>query len=237
MQEISESRVNNFENSPIEENSFELMESMYLSDGEIPLLPLHMVRLKESSNSLSYNYDYDRIIGEVKRNLDNLLSGNYKFRVTLSKAGIPTITYEKLDGTRPFAKEEIPPDAKICTFCFAAGPVDSSNLFLYHKSTNRRLYELIYEERNENDDVLMYNEKNEITEFTRGNIVIELDSQLVTPPYECGLIPGVLRSQLLNSGVLQEKKLSFTDVKRASRVWLLNSVGGWHKFKINTSLL
>eukprot|EP00613_Pedinella_sp_CCMP2098_P064180 CAMPEP_0171970854 /NCGR_PEP_ID=MMETSP0993-20121228/214876_1 /TAXON_ID=483369 /ORGANISM="non described non described, Strain CCMP2098" /LENGTH=336 /DNA_ID=CAMNT_0012621047 /DNA_START=35 /DNA_END=1045 /DNA_ORIENTATION=+ len=52
---------------------------------------------------------------------------------------------------------------------------------------------------------------------------------LVTPPLRCGCLPGVLRQELLNSGVAREQVLSVADLRVASRskgLWVGNSLRG-----------
>ncbi len=77
------------------------------------------------------------------------------------------------------------------------------------------------------DDVILSNERGEITEATLANIVVEIDGVRVTPPLACGLLGGTFRGELLASGQIQERMLTRADVTRASRLWLINSVREW----------
>jgi para-aminobenzoate synthetase/4-amino-4-deoxychorismate lyase len=56
-----------------------------------------------------------------------------------------------------------------------------------------------------------------------------LDGQLVTPTLSCGLLPGVLREELLEQGEVSEQILYPADLERAEKVWLINSVRGWRR--------
>ncbi|MBU6467944.1 MAG: aminotransferase class IV, partial [Betaproteobacteria bacterium] len=76
-------------------------------------------------------------------------------------------------------------------------------------------------------DVILWNEREEITEFTKGNIVIDINGELLTPPQQSGLLPGVLRSHLLENTLIKEKVLYFDDVINADTLWLINSLRGW----------
>ena len=96
-------------------------------------------------------------------------------------------------------------------------------------------------------EVLLWNASSELTEFTIGNVVLELpidDEQrahtppvaagdpklkfgLFTPPVSSGCLPGVFRASLLHSGVMAERRLRVDDLKRARAVWLINSLRGW----------
>ena len=75
-------------------------------------------------------------------------------------------------------------------------PVDSSDRFLFHKTTSRQIYLRAMESCRGCDDVILSNERGEITESTIGNLVIEIDGRLLTPRLECGLLPGVFRERV-----------------------------------------
>jgi para-aminobenzoate synthetase/4-amino-4-deoxychorismate lyase len=107
-------------------------------------------------------------------------------------------------------------------------PVDSTNPALYHKLTDRLLYTDRRDEAGPDaDDAIMVNERGELTETTIGNLVLELDGRKVTPALACGLLPGVFREALLHSGDIEEAILRPKDLKRATRVWMVNSLRGW----------
>ncbi len=82
------------------------------------------------------------------------------------------------------------------------------------------------------DDVLMWNEASEITESTRANVVVELDGQRVTPPVACGLLPGTFRAELLARGEIAERVVSVADLRKATSLWLINSVYKWKRAEI-----
>ena len=77
------------------------------------------------------------------------------------------------------------------------------------------------------DEVLLWNERGEVTEATIASLVAEIDGERVTPPVASGLLPGTLRAELLEAGALGERVLLKDDVRRAARLWLINSLRGW----------
>jgi para-aminobenzoate synthetase/4-amino-4-deoxychorismate lyase len=111
----------------------------------------------------------------------------------------------------------------------AKEPVNSQDAFLYHKTTNRAVYEKAKADFPEADDVLLYNERGEVTESCIANVVVELDGRKVSPPVSCGLLAGSLRDSLLASGEIEEQVVTLDDLKRASAVWLINSVRKWRR--------
>jgi para-aminobenzoate synthetase/4-amino-4-deoxychorismate lyase len=75
------------------------------------------------------------------------------------------------------------------------------------------------------DEVLFLNRRGEVAEASRNSVFVELDGRLVTPPLSSGLLPGVLRWTLLESGQAIEGMLSF-DVLRSNPIRLGNSLHG-----------
>lgn len=113
------------------------------------------------------------------------------------------------------------------TATLAKGPVNSRDVFLFHKTTHRAVYDLRRHDAPDADDVLLWNERGELTEFTIGNLIIELDGSLLTPPREAGLLGGALRQEGLETSVLREQTLYPADLARATQVWRINSLRGW----------
>jgi len=109
----------------------------------------------------------------------------------------------------------------------ALSPVKKSDRFLCHKTTNRGQYEARRAEVPDVFDVLLWNEEGELTEFTNGNLVMELEGRRWTPPRECGLLAGTFRAGLLRTGEVAERVLTKDDLARAARLWFVNGVRGW----------
>jgi para-aminobenzoate synthetase / 4-amino-4-deoxychorismate lyase len=106
-------------------------------------------------------------------------------------------------------------------------PVDSREPLLYHKTTNREVYDTRLAAHPGCDDVILVNERGEVTESTIANLVVRLDGGAWTPPVECGLLPGVFRAALLREGEIRERVLRPADLFRAQAVYLINSVRKW----------
>jgi para-aminobenzoate synthetase/4-amino-4-deoxychorismate lyase len=121
--------------------------------------------------------------------------------------------------TRDFQAQE-----KVFKIRLAEKPVDSKNVFLFHKTTQREMYPPISAGF---DDLLLWNENDELTEFTIGNLVVELDGELFTPPISCGLLAGTLRSHLLEMGKIRERVIRKDELDNCSKLFLVNSVRKW----------
>ena len=111
---------------------------------------------------------------------------------------------------------------------------NSRNRFLYHKTTNRSLYNNEYAKYSAKGytDCIFLNEKNEITEGAITNIFIEKGGRFFTPPLSSGLLPGIMRAALISSLKAKDRVLHLKDLRSADRVYICNSVRGLIEVKI-----
>ena len=114
----------------------------------------------------------------------------------------------------------------------AAEPVDSSDPLLYHKTTHRVMYDRQLAARPDCDDVVLYNERGELTECCIGNLVLERDGVCYTPSVESGLLAGTFRAELLTQGQLCERLLPIGELARADALYLINSVRRWVELEL-----
>lgn len=105
---------------------------------------------------------------------------------------------------------------------------DSTDPFLYHKTTQRKLYDEEFKKYSARGyfDVVFQNEKNEITEGAISNIFIQSKGKWYTPPLSCGLLNGIARQVMIRKLHAREKILYLKDLKSAGRIVLTNSVRG-----------
>jgi len=82
------------------------------------------------------------------------------------------------------------------------------------------------------DDVLLWNERGELTESCLANLVVEIEGNWFTPPVDSGLLPGTFRAWLLEQGKIRERALKVDDLKRCSKIYLVNSVRKWREARI-----
>lgn len=73
-------------------------------------------------------------------------------------------------------------------------------------------------------DEIYFNEREELTEGARSNIILQIDGKLYTPPVKCGILNGIYRQKLLNK--CEEKILYKKDLERAEKIFCVNSVRG-----------
>jgi para-aminobenzoate synthetase/4-amino-4-deoxychorismate lyase len=114
----------------------------------------------------------------------------------------------------------------------AQQPIDSSDVFLYHKTSRRVIYDRARAARPGCDDVILWNERGEITESCTANVVLDLNGELITPPLECGLLGGTFRAWLIAQGQIVERVIPIELWRAARRMWLINSVRKWMEARI-----
>ena len=105
---------------------------------------------------------------------------------------------------------------------------DSTRTLLYHKTTLRPWYEKSFEKIKTGEiyDEIFFNEKDELTEGARTNILLQINGRLYTPPLKCGLLNGIMRQKMIDEGTVQEKILYKKDLLNAEKILCINSVRG-----------
>lgn len=195
---------------------FELLETLRAEAGEARRLEAHLARLGASARQLGRPFDAAAAARAVRQRAAALGPAPWRLRLLLDGGGALRLETDPLDP--------LPPGP--LAVALSPRPVSRGDLFLHHKTTHRTVYESRRAEFPELHDVLLLNESGELTEFTRGNLVLDLDGERFTPPRECGLLGGVLRAELLARGVVAERVLRTTDLPRATAAWRVSSLRG-----------
>jgi branched-subunit amino acid aminotransferase/4-amino-4-deoxychorismate lyase len=133
-------------------------------------------------------------------------------RLTLDEAGAHQATVAPL-----------PPNPPHWRYAVSPARTDSGDELLRHKISWRELYDGEVA-RLKTDEVMFLNERGELTEGARSNIFIKRDGVLLTPPLSAGLLPGILRAELLESEVAREAVLNENDL--SGEVYFGNSLRG-----------
>ncbi len=198
---------------------FKLLETiLYEQRSGFLLLDGHLKRLAESAEYFDFAVD----TAEVRKRLDafgrDLPGGAHRVRLLVSRGG--QISLE----SAPMPAESLSRPYRLRP---ADRPISSGYVFLYHKTTYRAVYKTAFASRGDCDDVLLWNEQRQATETSIANIVIEKNGRLITPPVSCGLLPGVFRTHLLETGQVEEGIVTLDDLRQAKRIFAVNSVRKW----------
>jgi 4-amino-4-deoxychorismate lyase len=198
---------------------FELIETLRWEPARgFVRLERHMARLAASAHELGFKLSPAGIDLALRDAAGG--DGALRVRLTLVQDGKPEVT------TQPFTP--LAPDA-VWTLRIAETRLDANDPLLRHKTTRRAVYDAARAEfsREEADEVILLNQRGEVCEGTITNVFVDAgNGVLLTPPLRCGLLPGVLRGELLESGKAKEAVLIEEDLRRANAIFVGNSLRG-----------
>lgn len=198
--------------SPLCRPDTRLIETFGWDGAGFKRLPAHLARARASALALGFRWDADGVaaaLAEVKGPLP------LRVRLTVGRAGDAQVT------TAPLS-----PGPARWMAGLSAERLASDAPLLRHKTTERAIYDRARATLPEGlDEVIFLNERDELCEGTITNVFVERDGVLLTPPLSCGLLPGVLRAELLASGRAREAVLRRDDLA-GRRVFLGNALRG-----------
>jgi para-aminobenzoate synthetase/4-amino-4-deoxychorismate lyase len=198
--------------------SFSLLETLlWTPDEGYFLLDAHIGRIAESAVYFSILADPAGWRESLDATAAGLPRARYKVRLTVDRKGMPDCRAERLPEPRASGPVRVR---------LALSAVDSNDPFLYHKTTHRAVYDEARRSRTDCEDVILWNERDEVTESTIANIVVETDGALWTPPVSSGLLAGTYRGWMLSRGVIRERILTIDSLRKCRRILLVNSVQG-----------
>jgi para-aminobenzoate synthetase / 4-amino-4-deoxychorismate lyase len=139
-----------------------------------------------------------------------------------------------LNGVMETQISPLPGDGPVRTQCLCVDlePVTSTDVTLFHKTTDRTRYDERARRHLTADDVVLVNERGEVTETTRANLAVRIDDRWWTPSLDCGLLPGIERARLLRTGHLTERVVTVEQLRHAASVATLSSLRGWRPAQV-----
>ncbi|MDW6025063.1 aminotransferase class IV family protein [Mesorhizobium sp. BAC0120] len=199
---------------------FDLIETMRWEPGTgFVRLERHLARLHASATELGFSHDPNRIDSALR----NAVVGHDKplrVRLVLSADG------EATASTQPY---EPLPQYRVWDLRIASTRLHSGERLLRHKTTWREAFVKARSEYHLHhaDEVILLNERGEVCEGTITNVFLDAgDGVLLTPPLASGLLPGVLRAELLADGHAREAVLGPDDLTEAESLFVGNSLRG-----------
>ena len=190
-----------------------LLETMKYdpSDGVV-LLDRHINRLIAAANTHAYPLNPTQAKELVQR-----FSATEKMKLRLLADRSGRLSLESSD---------FPPIKTVFRLGLADAPIQREDFRLRTKTTQRTLYDQNRGARLDIDDVILWNEDNELTETTIFNLYLKIQGVLYTPALPSGLLPGVYREHLLALGAAKERVLSVEDLYKADGLYVSNAVRG-----------
>jgi para-aminobenzoate synthetase/4-amino-4-deoxychorismate lyase len=194
---------------------FELIETMrYDPERGLRNRHRHLRRLGDSAEHFGFRFDLTNVMNELRAQLVG--AGPVRVRLRLRREGVLATDLSPL-----------PTSAGPVTLAVDDDPVDAASSWLYHKTTLREFYERRSRRHRDVDDVVMINDRGELTEVTRANIALRLNGEWWTPPLWSGCLPGVERGRLIDQKKLSERVLNLADLHRAEKIAVVSSLRGW----------
>lgn len=195
------------------------LETMLLDSGRLARWELHLSRLTRTCAALGIPLDPAAVTDMVGRTSSRHACGRFRVRLLVGQGGA---SVEVLPA---------PPSGSTVRLRLARRPLDTRGFLrpvIVNKTTHRAHYQALRDEAGAGVfDVICYTPEGDLTECTSGNLALRIDDEWLTPPETVGLLPGVLREELLQSGRLHEAPLKAGDLARADGVAFLNSLRGW----------
>lgn len=191
---------------------FTLLETMRFSPGRgVGLLDLHLQRLGKSAAALEFRFDETaarlRIDAAVRERNACVV------RLSLRSDGDISFDFRPMPDSPPELAETV----------LRPQPVDPSDFRLKHKTSLRAFYDAA---RADADafEVVFVDAQGFVTEGSFTNVFVRRGRELITPPLHRGLLPGVLRAALLDSGEAREGDVRAADL--AGEFYVGNAVRG-----------
>jgi para-aminobenzoate synthetase/4-amino-4-deoxychorismate lyase len=205
-----------------DKSDFSLIETMRVSEqGDVYLLEGHLTRMARSAAHFGFECDLAEVRVQVtqaaKRDANPA-----RLRLLLSKGG--TVTLERgplpVDYVRQLKLSNV--------------RVHSSDVFLQHKTTKRGIYDAVKRECDAQTDAILINERGEITETSIMNIALLRNGRWITPQVSCGLLPGVMREELLARGQIVEGRIRAEELCDGEGILCFNALRGVLEVPVNT---
>ncbi len=174
----------------------------------------HLARMARTAAALSLPFSQEGALNALTGLIGDV---QLRCRLTMDASGGFEMTTAPLTSNPAVWKVAIADDRLL-----------SSDIWLGHKTTHRAIYDAARASMPKGvDELLFLNERNELCEGTITNLFLEAeDGRILTPALSCGLLPGVLREELLEKDTVSEAILTLTDLQSAQTVFMGNSLRG-----------
>lgn len=199
---------------------FQVLETMLWENGKgIKYLPEHLDRAEASQRY--FGRAWNRIaLDSTLAKINHPKGYDARLRLLIAADGKASIEVSPLTAYG-WGKTSL-------RILVAKDKVDPHDVFLYHKTTNRDFYNQHFHDAIKNgfDEVIFFNQQDELTEGAISNIFLRQNQQWFTPPLTSGLLPGIWREKTLHEMNASEKILYSEDLKNADEIIIGNSVRG-----------
>ena len=184
----------------LEGSGFDLIETMRFEPAQgILRLELHLERMIQSARIFGFEFDRHGVLNKLHAAIFHL-NGLSKIRLLASQRGALAI--------------EIRPLVEVNEWRVAVTPlpVDPNDFRLRHKISDRAFYDEARKSRKDCDEVIFVGKDGRLTEGSISAIFVERGGKFLTPRLETGLLPSVLRREMIDDGRAEEADLNIDDL-------------------------
>lgn len=194
---------------------FSIVSALRLDCGGYALLEHHLERMAASAGYFGFPFDAARAREALLAYACKVSDHPAKVRIASDQNGEIGLSHETLPAPGPW------------TGGLALYPIDSQQPWTHHKTTHRQCYDEARATRPDCEAVLLWTKDGRLTEAVNANIVLRIGGRRYTPPQDSGLLAGVYRRHLLETGQIEERTLTLDDLREADERFVVNSVRGW----------
>lgn len=196
----------------LDDHGFDLIETMRFEPmAGILRLELHLERMKTSALSFGFEFDRHELRNRLHASIFHLERLS-KIRLMVSRHGAQAVEIWPLEDVAEWRVAVVPL------------PVHNQDFRLRHKTTDRNFYDDARKNRPDCDEVIFVGTDGLLTEGSITALFVERDGKLLTPRLATGLLPSILRRELLDTKQAEEADLKIEDL--ANGFWVGNSLRG-----------
>lgn len=197
-----------------QEPRFELLTTGRIHQGELTFLEQHLTRLREASRYFAYPFNEPKLLNDLQEELTHLdPSLDYRCRIALQKNGsFHLVITELTDLPASYLQTQL-----------TEQKIDLATPFTYFKTSQRNHLAANHREQ------IFYLPNGSLLETTIGNLILEIEGKLYTPPAYLPLLDGIYRRHLLETQQVEEKLLTLKDLKNADRIYACNALRGLYE--------
>lgn len=193
-------------------NALRVIETMRWDGVALVRLERHLARMQGTCSGLDFGFDQDVVL----ERLNAVSGGEKRVRLTVGKDGIPDLVLAEIASNPPVWRVKL-----------ASHRLDPDDQWLRIKTTQRQVYDQTRAELPTGvDELLFRNTRGELCEGTITNLFVDFGGGLLTPPVTSGLLPGVLRAEMLETGACREAVMIESDLTFVKQIFVGNSLRG-----------
>ena len=196
---------------------FQLITTGKISQKHLLFKEEHIDRLRNAGRYFAYPFNPENLLQRIDAECQAChVEKDYRLRISISKYGDIDLCCQELTPLSP-------------AFCQAQLCLQERSLqtpFTYFKTTYRPHLTVAKQEK------IYHNENGELLETSIGNLILQIAGKLYTPPVNLGILPGIYRQHLLETGQVEERVLTLKELAQAEAIYGCNAVRGLYKLSL-----